>query len=232
MASLGTNRKIGTLNEGNLHQSLKTHYAVGDALVEQNIGGFVVDVLDHDTIFEIQTAGFAQIRRKLESLVKDFNVVLVHPLALNRTLVKVSPSGTISRRKSPKCETFADLFKELVYLPKLVQHPRLSIEVAYVHVEELRVYQSRRTRRRRDWVRGGQSLVDVVRTCRYPNMTEIFNEFSDKLDATFTTVDLASALGRTVRVGRQAAYCLRHANVIQQHTKIGNQIVYRRSDCD
>ena len=43
----------------------------------------------------------------------------------------------------------------------------------------------------------------------------------------FTTVELASGLGRPLRSAQQMAYCLRKTGVIVADGKRGNAIVYR-----
>jgi len=58
--------QIGTLNEGALHAQLKEWYRRPGDLLEQVAGGFVVDLVRGDLLVEIQTGGFAPLRRKPE----------------------------------------------------------------------------------------------------------------------------------------------------------------------
>ena len=50
-------RVIGTLNEGALHAQLKDWYRRPGDRLEQNVGGFVVDLVRGDLLVEIQTGG-------------------------------------------------------------------------------------------------------------------------------------------------------------------------------
>ena len=71
--------QIGTLNEGALHAQLKEWYRCPGDLLEQVAGGFVVDLVRGDLLVEIQTGGFAPLRRKLE--------------LITRTAARVWPEG-------------------------------------------------------------------------------------------------------------------------------------------
>jgi hypothetical protein len=81
--------QIGTLNEGALHAQLKEWYRRPGDLLEQAAGGFVVDLVRGDLLVEIQTGGFAPLRRKLELLAHEHPVRLVAPVPLGRRLVSV-----------------------------------------------------------------------------------------------------------------------------------------------
>ena len=79
--------EIGTLNEGALHAQLKEWYRRPGDLLEQVTGGFVIDLVRGDLLVEIQTGGFAPLRRRLE---------LLRPataMCTSRPLVKASQSS-------------------------------------------------------------------------------------------------------------------------------------------
>ena len=84
---------IGTLNEGPLHAALKQHYLRRGGQEEVPVGDFVADVVCEDKIFEIQTGSFSGLKRKLESLCRNNQVRLVHPVVQIKTcLLYTSPS--------------------------------------------------------------------------------------------------------------------------------------------
>ncbi|MBA3736213.1 MAG: ABC transporter ATP-binding protein [Actinobacteria bacterium] len=72
-------RAIGTLNEGALHVQLKDWYRRRGDRVEELVDGFVVDLVRGNLLVEIQTGGFAPLRRKLELLTRQHRVRLVAP---------------------------------------------------------------------------------------------------------------------------------------------------------
>jgi hypothetical protein len=86
-------RAIGTLNEGALHAQLKDWYRRRGDRVEQVVDGFVVDLIRGNLLVEIQTGGFAPLRRKLELLTGQHRVRLVAPVPLVRTIIRLSDEG-------------------------------------------------------------------------------------------------------------------------------------------
>lgn len=220
--------RIGTLNEGELHNALKNRYATSGARMEERIDGYVVDVCTRDQIFEIQTSGFTQIKSKLNALVENHKVTLVFPLASRRDLIKTDAKGVITKRKSPKQDSLADLFTELVAIPQLLEHKNFHLHVVYVHVEEYRSFHGKRLRRRKGWRVDGRRLVEVLNCREYTQTAELLREYAAKLPDPFTTKDLAEAMNRTVRVGRQAAYCFRKSGVTKVCGKQGNALMYTR----
>ena len=150
---MGVSKKapeIGTLNEGALHAALKRHYGGAEAQFEVPFSGFVADVVRDDTIFEIQTSSFSGLERKMRALADQNPVVLVHPIAAQKNLVRIKDpaSGDFTRRKSPKKGKLCHILSELVYLPSLLNHPNFSVEVALIEEEdnEVRKGCDRRTR--------------------------------------------------------------------------------------
>lgn len=227
---------IGTLNEGPLHQALKAQYAVRYATArpsssEVPVGDYVADVVgDDDVLYEIQTGGFGAIRRKLEHLVDERRVVLVHPIAAVRVIVKMATGtdGETTRRRSPKRGHPAHVLDQLVYIPKLLAHPNFELEVVMIEEEEIRVFDPRRVRRRRGWRVEGRHLKAVVEHRRFRCLEDLFDLLQAPLPDRFTTLELAEALGQPRRLAQKMAYVLREGGVTRVCGKAGNALVYRR----
>ncbi len=188
-----------------------THESVVGARVEVAVDGFVIDVAGRDELVEIQTAGFAGVRRKLERLVERHRVALVHPMPLEKWLALVDADGVIvRRRRSPKRALPLDLFDELVHLPALIAHPNFRIELLLTCEEDIRgpVPAGARYRYPRDWWRLDRRLVEVVETRRIDTPADLLLLLPDGLPATFTTADIVAASGRSKRLAMRAAYCL------------------------
>jgi hypothetical protein len=227
---------IGTLNEGPLHQALKAHYASRYAASRRSssevpVGNYVADVLgDDDVLYEIQTGGFGAIRRKLEHLVAEHKVVLVHPIAAVRMIVKVA-GGTdtdTTRRRSPKRGHPAHVLDQLVYLPKLLAHANFELEVVMVEEDEVRVFDPRRVRRRNGWRVQERHLRAVVARRRFRCLDDLFDLLEAPLPDPFTTLELADALNQPRRLAQKMAYVLREGGATRICGKTGNALVYRR----
>ncbi len=109
--SQASNGGVGLLNEKSLHAALKVWYAQPDDRFEVVVDGSVIDIVRGDLLVEIQTRGFAALKRKLEKLVGSHTVRLVYPIAVEKWIVRLSDDGVAQqgRRKSPstgRCRSF------------------------------------------------------------------------------------------------------------------------------
>ena len=222
-----------TYREGSLHAALKARYAasVAGSRIEAAVDGFVVDVVGPDELVEIQTASFASARRKLERLVDSHHVVLVHPLAVEKWLVRVDADGAIlRRRRSPKRGLALDLFDELVHIPALLGHPNFRIELALICEEEIRgpIPAGARYRYPREWWRLDRRLLEVVETRRIDTAADLMTLLPPGLPEPFTTADIVTATGRPKRLAMRAAYCLERSGAVLQLGRRGRLMRYGR----
>ncbi|MDA1075187.1 MAG: hypothetical protein O3A63_10570 [Proteobacteria bacterium] len=221
---------IGTLNESPLHQSLKELYGDEHGQLEVAVEGYIADVVgSNNTLYEIQTAGFGSLKRKLASLLTSYRVVLVHPIAAQKFIVKL-PDGEdqqVIRRKSPKKGSLNDVLDQLVSIPGFLNHPNFELEVVMTVEEELRIYDPD-VRRRNGWRVAQRSLTEVLGRRRFRNARDLFSLVPEPLPDAFTTADLASAMSAGRDLAQKLAYCLREAGEIQICGKTGNSLIYER----
>ena len=222
-----------TLREGSLHAALKALYAasIAEARVEVAVDSFVVDVVGEHELVEIQTTSFASASRKLERLVAAHRVVLVHPIPIERWLVRVDVDGAILRRtRSPKRGLVLDLFDELVHIPALVAHPNFRIELPLICEEEIRgpIPEGARYRYPRDWWRLDRRLLEVIETRRIDTPDDLVLLLPLGLPDLFTSADIAAATGRPKRLARRAVYCLERSGAIERQARRGRFVAYRR----
>lgn len=220
---------VGTLREKPLHAALKRWYADRGDRIEEPVDGFVIDVVRDGVLIEIQTSGFAAMKRKLAKLLDRHAVHVVHPIAVEKWIVRLGESGeVISRRRSPKRGAAVDLFGELVSFPELVAHPGLTIELLLIREEEVRRFDGSKAWRRKGWVVEERRLLEVVDRLVIDSPEALVALLPSAVPARFTTADLADALGRRRRLAQQMTYCLRRAGVIEMVGKDRNAIEYSR----
>lgn len=222
-------RPIATRNEGPLHAALKAWYAQPGDRLEVPLDGRQIDVVRGDLLIEIQTGGFAPLRRKLEILVEEHRVRLVHPIPYEKWIVRVEGEERtlLGRRKSPQRGRLEDVFEQLVSLPRLLAHPAFSLEVLLTREEEVR-RQEPGLRRRKGWGIVERRLVEVVdrRVLRGP--ADLLALLPAGLPEEFTTRDLADGLQMSRDLAQKMAYCLREAGAVVACGKQGNARTYRR----
>lgn len=222
---------MGTLREKPLHAALKRWYEIEGDQIETPVEGFVVDIVRGDTLIEIQTRGFSSMKRKLVQLLEGgYRVRLVHPIPVEKWIVKVDDTGEVtSRRKSPKRGIAADLFGELVSFPDVIADPGLTIEVLLIEDEEVRRFEPGKAWRRKGWVIEERRLVEVLDRILFDSAASLGALLPHGLPEEFTTAQLADGLGCRRRLAQQMTYCLRHAGTIEMVGKDGNALVYRRT---
>ncbi len=217
---------IGTLNEGSLHAQLKAWYWRPGDRVEQPLDGYVIDLVRGATLVEIQTGGFAPLRRKLARLLEAHRVRLVAPVALTRRIVRLSADGEVlSARRSPRRGRPQDVFARLVSIPALLTHPRFELELLLTHEDEHRRQEPGRAWRRHGWVIAGRALVSVEQRIVFATPADAA-ALLPRLPDRFDTADLAAAAGCTRRLAQQMTYCLRAMGIVEPDGHRGRAVLY------
>lgn len=219
---------IGALNETPLHAALKQAVAPDGSRFEVPVSGYVIDAVHGDLLIEVQTRHVGAMRVKLERLLAEHPVRLVLPVATERWIVKRGDRPT--RRRSPKRGHPADVARELVAIPHLLDHPGLELEVVLTHEEEIREHQPGRAWRRRGWVTVERRLLQVHERRRLRGARALLAFVPDELQDPFDTAELAAAAGIARRTAQQLVYCLREGGALIAVGKAGHARLYARGD--
>ncbi len=169
------------------------------------LGGFVIDIRRGDQLIEVQTVSFAAMARKLDRLLAEHPIRLVHPIAVETWLVKPGARP----RRSPRRNDLHALFDELVSMPTLLDHPNLTIEVVLVTVERHQVPDPKLRRGRGGWRTVDRQLREIRSRHRFDTVADLASFVPAGLPPVFTTRDLARVAGITVDRAQKMAYCLR-----------------------
>jgi hypothetical protein len=222
---------IGTLNEGALHAQLKDWYRRPGDRLEQRVEGYVIDLVRGDLLVEIQTGGFAPLRRKLDALTELGPVRLVAPVALTRRVIRLTPDGeVVSARRSPRRGRLEDVFARLVSFPGLLCRPTFELEVVLTHQDELRAQGIARAYRRRGWAVVGRKLASVEGTVRIACPADAARLLPDGLPEQFDTAELAEAAGVSRRLAQQMSYCLRAMGALEPVGKRRGAVLHAACD--
>ncbi len=79
----------------------------------------MIDLVRADgELVEVQTGGFGPLGPKLDGLLDDHRVRIVHPVAAERRIVRVGEGGEVlSARRSPRRATVVEIFDKLRHVP-------------------------------------------------------------------------------------------------------------------
>jgi hypothetical protein len=218
------------MREGPLHAAVKDALAQPGDRLEVAVGRFVIDLLRADgELVEVQTGGFGALGPKLDALLDEHRVRIVHPVAAERRIVRIDEHGEVtSVRHSPKRATALDLFDKLVAFPSLLTHPNLTIEVLLVREDHLRGAQPV-TRRGRTRDPGERRLVEVLDRVEIRTANDVLQLLPTLPSNPFSTRELASLLGCTVLLAQRIAYCLRMIDIVEPAGKRGPTPLHRRT---
>ena len=210
--------------ETSLHRELKRLCAGDDAQVEVRLGRFRIDAVVGDELVEVQHGPLSAIRDKVRRLLQSHRVRVVKPIVARKLLVMRRKRGgkVVRRRVSPKQGTLLSLFDDLIHFTNVFPHPRLTIDVALVEVEEWRYpgHGRRRWRRPGDFLVEDQKLVAVRSRCQIQTAADLAALAVCKLPTPFHTGHLATGLDVSRPVAQRIAYCLRQtgaATVVGKH---------------
>ena len=219
---------IGTQNEGSLHASLKEYFRQPGDIVEGSVDGYLIDLVQQDRLVEIQTKNFSSIKKKLSQLLENHRILLVYPISVRREIVRVAPETgeLLSTRKSPKKGNIYDLFSELIRIPHLVMHPRLTVEAAFTIEREVRCDDGRGSWRRRGVSIVDRCLVEVVERRSFQTSADYLALLPEGMPSPFTNRDLAGALRIPTSMAQKVTYTLKKAGLLEAVGKKGNEILH------
>ena len=211
-----------------LHSALKASYVKQGAAEEVLVDGYWIDVVQGDLLIEIQTRNFSAIRNKLRDLVERHSVRLVHPIALEKWIVRLPVERQIqpSRRKSPRRGRLEHVFTELVRIPDLMEHPNFSLEVLLIREEEIRIADGKGS-----WRRDGVSIInrrllEIVERRLFSDPSDLRRLLPEDLDLPFTNRHLAQKLAISPRLAARMSYCLRTMHILDVAGKLNKSYLY------
>jgi hypothetical protein len=217
------------MREGPLHAALKVLLSEPGDCFEVPVGRFVIDLVRADgELVEVQTGGFGALGRKLDVLLDDYRVRIVHPVAAELRIVRIDGHGeVISARRSPRRASVVELFDKLVAFPSLLSHPNLTVEVLLLREDHVRAAQPVKSRRfTRD--PGERRLVEVLGRVEIAGPDDVLRALPELPLEPFSTRELATVLGCATRLAGRTAYCLRMLDLIEPAGKRGPTPLYRR----
>jgi len=216
------------VTEQSLHNQLKDHYAEAEDQVEATVDGYIVDVVKDGVLIEVQTGNFGSIRQKLLDLLGGHRVRLVHPVPLNKWIIRVGPGGEqLSRRRSPKRGRVEEVFYEMVYTSELALVPGFELEVAMVDAEELWADDGRGSWRRRRWSISDRRLLSVRERHLFTCPDDYLRLLPEHLRSGFTARELAKESKLSSSLSQKMVYTLRKMGLLEIVGKRGRSNLYR-----
>ncbi len=179
---------------------------------------------------EIQTRNFSAVKQKLTRLSARHPVRLVYPIAQQKWILRLGADRLtrLRRRRSPKRGSWLQLFEELVSFPELVLRQDFSLEVLLIQEEEVWRQDGGGRSQRKRWHLYDRRLIEVVGQLLLVSPADFRAFLPPSLPRSFTTADLADALGQPRYLAQHMCYCLRKMGATRIIGKRGNALLYAR----
>ncbi|MEM7322743.1 MAG: hypothetical protein AAF531_06635 [Actinomycetota bacterium] len=191
--------------------------------MEVELDGFVIDIRRGDLLIEVQTGSFGAMGRKLDRLLTDYRIRLVHPIPTATYLQRPKAKP----RRSPRKGSIHTVLDELVSIPTLLDHPNLTLEVWLVTVDKFQEHDPTARRGRGGWRTVDRRLREVESRHLFTTTDDLVALMPADLPDRFTTADIADAgsIGRDA--AQKLAYCLRALERIEVTDRSRAGYVYR-----
>ena len=238
---------IGTLREKRLHavvkrylcEDISTHEIPLQDLVSLDSAPqtkMVADVLVGNMIYEVQTGSFYPLKKKLEWYLEhtDFHITVVHPMVGIKYLSWIDPaSGQVAERnKLSRKGRVKDIAGELYWLSDFIGHPRFSLRLLLLEIEEYRIlngYGKEKKNRAEKYERFPVSLLGDVALCEPEDYAFYFLPH-DMGTTPFTAAEYSKASG----IRGKAAYAMLHLmvqlGILKEGEKRGRSMTFLRKN--
>jgi hypothetical protein len=222
-------RQIGLINESKLHSALKYEYSGKDTVHESVVDGYVVDVVQNDTIIEIQTGSFIKIRSKISDLLPRYRVKIVYPIAIEKTIIVYDSKleKVLYKRMSPKKAELIDIANEIMHIPDLIAHPNFSLEVLFTKEEEIRSSDGRGSWRRKGISILDRKLLDISNRVSFDHSRDYLILLPDSLPSSFTNRQLSELMKKPLNKIRKLTYSLKKIGLLDVIGKQGNAHLFK-----
>jgi hypothetical protein len=220
------------MTESSLHAAIKSWYAQPGDSIEALVDGYVIDIRRGKLLIEIQTRSFSSLRPKLETLLSQYPVHLVHPIAVEKWIIRSENGRVTQRRKSPKHGRSEHMFKELVYIPHLLFNPNFTLQILYTEEEETWVNDGSGSWRRKGWRIADRRLIGVRSSQTFCSADDYRSILPPSLPAAFTTSDLARQARLSRRLAQKMAYTLRASGILYLNGRLNRAYCYSLSQLE
>lgn len=225
-------RIIGTLNEKTVHRSIKSYIDPDPSHHEKDCCGCIVDILDGNSVYEIQTGSFTYLKYKLPRLLDaGYDITVVYPVAERKTIRRIDPvTGEAGPgRLSPKRGNRYQLLIELVHILPILDYDNLHFRIVFTEVTEYRLpNESKRLPFKRETVLDTVP-ASVVSEFRIDNKDDFSKLVPDSLPDEFSASDFAKASKMTVRRAYAALKVLKTVSAVINVGKDRRKVMYSRS---
>lgn len=220
---------IGTLREKTVHAVLKNYLVPKEEYHECRCEGYVADILMEGEIFEIQTANFDKLRKKLDVFLVNYEVTIVYPIPALKWVMWISEeTGEITKkRKSPKTGSYYQVFHELYKIKSYLTDPHLHFRLMLIDMEEYRLLNGWSENRKKGSSRFDRIPVALREDFMINTPEDYRNLVPNTLPQPFTSRDYKDKTGLSLSKAQTALNVLTYLETVKRVGKQGNSFLYK-----
>ncbi len=217
---------IGTLNEKNIHNTLKNYYCNEDGH-EAKIGDFYADAIGENGIIEIQTANFLKLNKKLSKMLRACHVTVIYPyekIVHNFSISELT--GEVFSSSKRTNSSYTKFFLELYRIKAFLTNPNLTICIAELEINKKIFYKDKR-RIRYKGIKKEKIPVRYLKEIRLDCRRDYIQFIPDGLPEQFTKKDLGK-LCKTTDPSIMLEI-LEYVGAVKRTGKKGNATLYAKN---
>lgn len=219
---------IGTYGEKSVHAILKRYFQPDTSFHEQPVAGFIADVCFGDEIYEIQTAHFYSLRKKLDAFLQEYQVTVVYPIPYVKWICWTNPDTgeVVERRKSPKKGRVQYIFPELYRLRTYLQHPKLRFCIMLLDMEECRLLDGYGEQRKKHGTKHDRIPLRLEKELWLRQPSDYRQLLPERLPKEFTAKEFAKAAGVPLKTAQTGLLILTELDIIKRIGKVSHSYLY------
>ena len=217
---------IGTLNEKHIHSALKNYFSENPDR-EAKIGSFIADAAGENGVYEIQTANWNKLNKKLDVFLDVCHVTVVYPFEQRVHNVRINEiTGEVLNPSVRNNKDLSRFFLELYRIKSFLTHPNLTVCLAGLEIEKIIFTDPDNPRKRvrssrQEKIKKPISIISEI----YLNNRKDYREFlPENLPKTFTKKQFRAVSG--TRDASVMLEILEYVSVVHKCGKAGNSFVY------
>ena len=244
---------IGRLAEKQMHAAIKRFICPDEAKHEVLIDGssgcnridseedgnkkakkrrFVADILDGNTIYEIQTGGFSPLREKIQWILDNtsYNVTVIHPIAEAKwvSLINTKTGNIENRKKSPLKGKITDIAPELYFFRDFISSPRFSLVILMMEAEQYKKNIQKDGRKRPRYKKYELIPISLLRAYVFKGVSDYSIFIPESLDEPFCVKGYSAKSGIRGMDAYSIVKTLCHLGLLEPAGMIGRAAAYKR----
>ena len=220
-----------SFGEKDIHKTLKYYIDKDKSHHEIRLGEFIVDVMNENGIFEIQTRAFERLVPKLEKLLGKNQVTVVYPIIKEKKLYWLDTEELESRppHKVPRKGKLSDALPEISKLERFIGNENFVLRIYVITADEHRFLDGYGKDKKRRATKFSIYPTDILETYELKSAEDYRILMPENLPERFTAKEFSSALQMK---GRRAffslSFCMK-MGFINRVGKQGNAYLYEKN---